>query len=209
MTIPSGVGSGPAGLGLPSLDSITWPRRTERLTIRPARATDAALTWPYRRRADVARWLPMLPANPAEHAETFCAPRRLATALLVELGETEPGAGVVIGDLKLDVTDGLAQSEVADAAHGVQAEIGWAFDPEFHGRGFATEAVREVIRLAFVELGLRRVEAYAFAENEASWRLMERVGMRREAYTVADGLHRDGTWRDGVVYALLAEEWRP
>jgi RimJ/RimL family protein N-acetyltransferase len=48
------------------------------------------------------------------------------------------------------------------------------------------------------------VEAYCFAENEPSWRLMERVGMRREAHTVADGLHRDGTWRDGLAYALLA-----
>lgn len=117
-------------------------------------------------------------------------------------------AGRVIGDLKIDVVDAWAQFEIAEAAKGLQAEIGWALDPDYQGHGYATEAVREVIRIAFTDLGLRRITAYCFAENEPSWRLMERVGMRREAYTVADALHRDGTWRDGVVYALLADEWR-
>ena len=47
-----------------------------------------------------------------------------------------------------------------------------------------------------------------FAANEPSWRLMERVGMRREAHNVKDSLHRDHGWQDGYVYALLADEWR-
>jgi RimJ/RimL family protein N-acetyltransferase len=38
---------------------------------------------------------------------------------------------------------------------------------------------------------------------------MERLGMRREAHTVSDSLHRSGRWLDGYGYALLAEEWRP
>lgn len=199
------------GMTQPSgLDAIAWPLHTPRLSLRRARLEDAALTWPYRRREDVARWLPMLPTSEQGHRETFCAPRRLATTLVVRLrGDDEGDArDGVIGDVKFDIGDGWAQDEVLPAAQGVQAEIGWVFDPQFHGRGYATEAVSEVLRLAFAELGLRRVEAYCFAENEPSWRLMERVGMRREAHTVADGLHRDGTWRDGFSYALLADEWR-
>lgn len=198
----------PPGMTRPSgLGALAWPLRTERLSIRRARPADAPLTWPYRRREDVARWLPMLPSTLEDHCEIFCAPRRLATTLLVELRDGGAADGGVIGDMKFDVGDGWAQDEVLAAAQGVQAEIGWAFDPAFHGRGYATEAVREILRLAFAELRLRRVEAYCFAENEPSWRLMERVGMRREAHTIADGLHRDGTWRDGLTYALLAEEW--
>ena len=50
--------------------------------------------------------------------------------------------------------------------------------------------------------------ANCFAENTPSWRIMERVGMRREAHNVKDSLHRDRGWCDGFVYALLAEEWR-
>ena len=59
-----------------------------------------------------------------------------------------------------------------------------------------------------VGLGLRRVTAGCFAGNEPSWRLMERVGMRREAHAVRDSLHRSRGWLDGLTYALLAEEWR-
>jgi RimJ/RimL family protein N-acetyltransferase len=80
-------------------------------------------------------------------------------------------------------------------------------DPAVGGHGYATEAVRELLRLCFEDLRLRRVTANAFAANEASWRLMERVGMRREGCSVADSLHRDLGWVDSVVYALLAEEW--
>jgi RimJ/RimL family protein N-acetyltransferase len=90
----------------------------------------------------------------------------------------------------------------------VQAELGWVLDPAYGGRGYATEAVRALLRVCFEDLGLRRVVALCFYDNEASWRLMERVGMRREAHNVRDSLHRSGEWLDGLVYALLAEEWR-
>jgi RimJ/RimL family protein N-acetyltransferase len=74
-----------------------------------------------------------------------------------------------------------------------------------HG-GFGS--VGELVRICFEDLGVRRVAAECFAANEASWRLMERLGMRREAHTVADSLHRDRGWMDGFAYALLAQEWR-
>lgn len=90
----------------------------------------------------------------------------------------------------------------------MQAELGWALHPDQAGQGYATEAVRELIRICFEDLGLRRVTANCFADNEASWRLMERVGMRREQYAVAESLHRSGAWLDGLGYALLADEWR-
>jgi RimJ/RimL family protein N-acetyltransferase len=84
--------------------------------------------------------------------------------------------------------------------------IGYAMYEQFEGHGYATEAVRELIRLCFEDLGLRRVTANCFADNEASWRLMERVGMRREIHTVRESLHRSGRWLDGLGYALLADE---
>jgi RimJ/RimL family protein N-acetyltransferase len=64
------------------------------------------------------------------------------------------------------------------------------------------------MRICFEDLGLRRVTANTFADNEPSWRLMERVGMRRELHTVRESLHRSGEWLDGLGYALLADEWR-
>ena len=50
--------------------------------------------------------------------------------------------------------------------------------------------------------------ANCFADNTSSWRLMERLGMRRELHTVNESLHRSGQWLDGFGYALLADEWR-
>ena len=80
-------------------------------------------------------------------------------------------------------------------------------DPGHAGHGYATEAVLEIMRLCFVDLRLRRVTANCFAANDASRRLMERVGLRRETYTVRESLHRSGEWLDGMGYALLADEW--
>lgn len=93
-------------------------------------------------------------------------------------------------------------------AQGVQAELGWTLRPEETGKGYATEAVQAALRICFEDLGLRRVTASCFRANTASYRLMERVGMRRESTTLKDGLHPSGEWMDGVSYALLADEWR-
>jgi RimJ/RimL family protein N-acetyltransferase len=106
------------------------------------------------------------------------------------------------------IEDAWAQAEVAEQARGVQAELGWVLDPAVAGQGLATEAVQAVLRVCFVDLGLRRVTASCFADNVPSWRLMERLGMRRETHAVRESLHRNGEWLDGFGYALLADEWQ-
>ena len=183
------------------LDAISWPVRTARLTLRPATPADLEATWAFRRLDDVSRWLTRAPTGIEEYRTRFEDPDSLAVTLVIELD------GHVIGDLMLEVKDAWAQAEVAQQGRGVQAELGWVLHPDHAGHGYATEAVRALIRLCFEDLGLRRVTAACFAANDASWRLMERVGMRREAYAVRDALHRSGEWLDGMEYALLAHEW--
>lgn len=185
------------------LSAVAWPVRTERLTIRPATLDDADATWQIRRIESVGRWLSAASGDRDDFRRKFAEPERLSRTLLIELG------GAVIGDLYVAVGDAWAQSEVAERARGVQAEIGWVLAPDHEGRGYATEAVTEVLRICFEDLGLRRVFAQCFADNEPSWRLMERVGMRREEHAVRESLHRSGEWLDGLRYALLADEWRP
>ena len=187
---------------MPALDDIGWPVRTERLSLRAATPADLEPTWSFRKLDSVGRWITRAPRTLDEYATHFLAPESLGRTIVVELD------GAVIGDLMLRIEDAWGQAEVAEQARGVQAELGWVLDPGHAGRGYASEAVRELIRICFAELGLRRVTADCFADNEASWRLMERVGMRRETHTLRDALHRSGTWMDGMGYALLAEEWR-
>lgn len=186
----------------PSLGKIAWPVRTERLALRPAAMADVEAMWQYRRLDAVSRWMTSAPKSREEHRTKFEAPERLVKTLVIELD------GVVIGDLMLSIEDAWSQAEVAAQARGVQAELGWCMAPEHGGRGYATEAVETLMRLCFEELGLRRVTANCFAHNDGSWRLMERLGMRREVHTLRESLHRSGEWLDGMGYALLAEEWR-
>lgn len=192
---------GPTVGAEPALDRVL---RTDRLTLRPAVAADADATWAFRRIDEVNEWLTGCPSTVEGYRELFTDPARLTTTVVVELGH---GGGAVIGDLMLRREDGWAQRGMADVARGVQAELGWVLDPAHRGLGYATEAVRELIRYSFEELAVRRVVASSFLDNAASWRLMERVGMRRELHAVGDALHRSGRWLDTVGYALLADEW--
>lgn len=191
--------SGPADQPQDPLQTVGWPVRTARTSIRRAQAGDEDAMWAYRSLDEVGRWIGHQPVDRADWHEVLAT--RLPTVLVVEV------EGRVVGDLVLRVEDGWAQREVLAGARGVQAELGWVLDPTFAGRGLATEAVRALVRVCFEELGLRRVTATAFAANTSSCRLAERVGMRCESRTVRDALHRDLGWVDGVGYALLAEEW--
>lgn len=190
---------------LASLDDVAWPIRTERLLLRRALPQDADAVWRYRSLPVVAEFMTALISDSAEFAVYFSDADRLARTVVVEIAD-EPRA--VVGDLMVRVQDAWSQTEVVDRARGTQAEIGWAFHPDHQGRGYATEAVRELLRVCFEDLGLHRVEALCFAANTPSWRLMERLGMRRENRNVEDSLHRSGTWMDGLGYAMLDREWR-
>jgi RimJ/RimL family protein N-acetyltransferase len=184
------------------LDRVDWPVRTERLSIRPATEADVDATWRFHQLPEVGEWITRAPETRDDYAAQFLDAERLARTLVVELD------GEVIGDLMLRVEDAWAQAEVEDEARDVQAELGWTIDPGYAGRGYATEAVEALIRVCFEELGLRRVSANCFADNSASRRLMERLGMRLEVHTKQESLHRSGRWLDGLGYALLADEWR-
>jgi RimJ/RimL family protein N-acetyltransferase len=181
---------------------LAWPRRTERLLLRPLTLDDADAVLAYRSDPDVARWL----GRPAHTREELLASHfteaDLEHALAVELD------GRVVGDMMVVVEDAWAQRDVREQARRSQAYLAWVLSPTHHGRGLMTEALEEVLRLCFDDLGVRRAKAECFALNEPSWRLMERVGMRRETHAVQDSLHRDLGWIDGYGYAILADEWR-
>lgn len=183
----------------PSFAGLDWPRRTERLLLRPATMDDARAFFEYHRLPEVAQWLSSRATDWNEYRARFMV--NMHQWLVVEL------AGQLIGGAKIDIQDAWAQVEVAELAQATQAELGWTFHPDHFGRGYATEVVGELLAICFEGLGLRRVFACCLAENIASWKVMEKRGMRREAHFVRESLHRDGTWRDGYLYALLAEEW--
>jgi ribosomal-protein-alanine N-acetyltransferase len=82
------------------------------------------------------------------------------------------------------------------------ANVGYFVAQAFNGRGLATRAVADVVRFAFGEAGLHRLEAGTLPDNHASQRVLEKNGFMR--YGLARGLLKiDGVWRDHVLFELL------
>lgn len=183
----------PIGVGMAHFTRLD----TERLTLRRFAETDLAALYAYRSDPEIARFQPWQ-AHDLEAARGW-----LANVLDGEPGSPGRwfqfalvlrGTGALVGDLGLRTE--------ADPR---QMEIGFTLSRAAWGRGYATEAVRAVLGIAF-GLGAHRVIGNCDARNLASVRLMERVGMRREAHHVEDWWVGD-EWTSSFVYAALEREW--
>jgi RimJ/RimL family protein N-acetyltransferase len=86
------------------------------------------------------------------------------------------------------------------------AWIGYVINPRCWGRGYATEAAREMLRFGFGELELHRIEATCDVLNAASARVLEKIGMQREGLLREHMWLRD-RWRSSYLYSILADEW--
>ena len=87
-----------------------------------------------------------------------------------------------------------------------EADIGYELHHDHWGRGYVTEAVSAMVDFGFRELGLHRVSSWCNAENERSWRVMERIGMKREGLLREANYFKERWW-DTLVYGLLKDEW--
>lgn len=97
-------------------------------------------------------------------------------------------------------------------AHFNTYELGYVLSPQYTGQGYATEAAARMLRHAFETLDAHRVQAHCNPQNEPSWRLLERLGMRREGYFLQHvyfKLDAQGQplWHDAYAYGILAAEW--
>jgi len=130
-------------------------------------------------------WTPMIAMKPEEAIQWL--------SLVVELKSRRR----LIGNI------GFNAKRIED---GFQGQIGWILGKAYEGRGYATEAATALLDYLFRTVGFHRVYAMTSPDNRRSWRLMERLGMRREAHFVKN-CHHDSGWTDEYVYAILAEEW--
>ena len=87
-----------------------------------------------------------------------------------------------------------------------QAKIGYTIHPYYQQRGFGYEACYALVEVLFTK-EVHRICAHCFVENMASWKLLEKLGMRREAHHLKMQYTKDRFW-DQFTYAILAEEWK-
>ena len=179
---------------------MKYPLETERLLLRPFEMRDLDDMYAYHSLPEVARYVYW---EPKSRAETELAlKRRLADETLARQGDVLVLAviprerNVIAGEVML-----FHRSETHK-----QGEIGFVFNPAYHGKGYATEAARKMLDLGFGVFDFHRIFGRCDARNTSSAKLMERLGMRREAHFVENEFFK-GAWGDEFVYAILQREW--
>jgi RimJ/RimL family protein N-acetyltransferase len=171
---------------------------TNRLTIRPFTARDAADLHEYLSDPAIYEYEPGEPID-FDRAVQLAQERAAATDFwAIELR----GSCKMIGHLY------FKQIEPADLR---TWELGYILNPAYQGEGYATEATAALLRKAFKEKHIHRVFARCNPENPASWKVLERVGFRREGRLRKNIFFRRGPdaeelWTDTYEYAILEEE---
>lgn len=183
------------------MDAPIWPLRTQRLDLRPfapgdldavrTQLTDpATVRYLYTDVLDDAAIVTRL-----DDLQKRTTLEREGDAM--HLVGVERETGEVVGDVVL-----IWVSEVHRTG-----ELGYVLVPGREGHGYATEMSAEMLRVAFDDLGLHRVVGQLDARNTASAKVLERLGMRREAELVENEWVK-GEWASEVVYAMLTSEWQ-
>lgn len=174
--------------------------RTDRLYIRNFKADDWEDLFEYLSQKEVLRYEPGSESDQDDCKKMAIERSRNDVFLAVCLKDTDTMIGHIYFNLT-NPTDFLTW------------EIGYIFNPKYYGKGFATEACKRVLQFGFEELDAHRIIGICDPENTASWKLLERLFMRREGYYKKKAFFRrtaDGEpiWHDAYEYAILAEEWR-
>jgi RimJ/RimL family protein N-acetyltransferase len=178
---------------------LELPIETERLLLRPFEGRDLEHLLRLQTDPGLTRWVPW-PVRSPDEVETSLRRKMAATDL--DAG----GDGVALAGVTREDGRFVADVTLHSPNEHEGAELGFMVLPEHHGQGYAAEAARAMLALAFEQAGLRRVTARVEPRNEASWRVLERIGMRREGHFVENEWVK-GEWQSEYAYAILAREW--
>lgn len=165
-----------------------------RLELRPYRFDDLDALLEYSTDERWARFLPVPQPYTRADGEQW-----IAQSILVDWNDNPRFALIVGGRCSggVDLRVNRAQNT---------GELGYSLAPALWGRGLMVEAVATVMEWGFDRSGLAKVSAETDAENRQSWRVMEKLGMRREGVFRSERLRR-GERRDVVWYGVLRDEW--
>ena len=181
------------------MNGVELPIETERLVLRAHRMSDLDDLAAFHSDPEVVRHVPWPVRDRAATEE----------ALRVKLTQTElvaHGQWLVLA-MELRETGHVIGEVLLKWASDRQGEVGFALGRDHQGQGYAAEAATAMLRLGFDDLGFHRITAVVIDGNEASARLLARLGFRREARFV-DGVHFKGAWATQLVFAMLEDEWR-
>jgi len=172
---------------------------TQRLIIRPFELADAEVFSAYRSDLNVARYQGWEAPYPLEKAIEF----------IQNMQQWQPemlGEWLQLAMVRKDTDQMIGDCAFYILKDGMPAEIGMTLARDAQGYGYGREATLKLLAYLFDELEMRRVRANCDPRNVPSWRVLERVGMRREAHMLRSTWIK-GEWTDDYWYAMLLEEW--
>jgi RimJ/RimL family protein N-acetyltransferase len=183
---------------------------TDRLILRDFVAGDWPAVLAYQRDPRYLRlyeWEDRTPEAVRQFVGMFLDQQKEQPRTRFQLAVTLKSDGRLIGNCGIRVTPRNPRNRVFSEKLGFyhEAEIGYELAPDEWGCGYATEAAREIVRFGFAELGLHRITAWTVADNAASARVLEKLGMRLEGL-LRDKEHYKGRYWDVLMYAMLRED---
>jgi ribosomal-protein-alanine N-acetyltransferase len=174
---------------------------TERLILRPFEETDFEAVHSY---ASVAENVQYMLWGPNDESQTKAFIMRAVAQSKEKPCKNYQYAAVLKSSQKL-----IGGCNLAILGND-EAEIGWILHRDYWKQGFGTEMGKRILEFGFKELGLHRIVAHCDIENYGSWRVMERIGMRREGcFLEARPANKfsDKKYGDEYIYAILRDEW--
>ena len=172
---------------------------TPRLLLRRMKVCDSADMYDYARRPEVTQYLLWRPHTDVDYT------RRYLEYLggRYRIGAHYEWAVICKENDRMIGTCGFARVDTANNC----AELGYVLHPDYHGKGIMTEACLRVLQFGFQVLGLNRIEARYMLGNDASRRVMDRIGMLFEGVR-RSGMLVKGSYRDIATCAILAKDYR-
>ncbi|MBQ9429630.1 MAG: GNAT family N-acetyltransferase [Clostridia bacterium] len=172
--------------------------KTERLLLRPMQMMDAFDMYEYARLQTTTRYLLWSPHPDLEYTKNY---------LSFVLGKYRAGdfydwAITRLSDGKMIGTCGFARIDPTNNL----GEIGYVVNPAYHNQGYATEAVRQIIRFGFESLGFHRIEGKYMEGNDASFAVMKKCGLRFEGMA-KESMFVKGKYRNICTAAILKSEY--
>ena len=173
---------------------------TERLMLREFRIDDWPAVLAYQSNPLYLRyyeWTERRPEEVREFVQMFLDHQQEEPRVKFQLAAVLKESGQLIGNCGIRMR----------SAGAYEADIGYEFDPQHWGQGYATEAARTVVKWGFAQLRLHRISSWCIADNAGSARVLEKLGMQQEGLLRQNEYFKDRWW-DTRLYAILEHEWR-
>lgn len=172
---------------------------SERILLRPIESRDNEQVFSYRSDAVTNKYQGFVPKT-LEDVNNFIA------KLPAKINQPDSWFQFVIIDKKSKMVIGdIGIHFIGD--DGFQCELGCTLSKYFHGKGLATEAMKNTIDYLFNSLNKHRLICSVDPNNSVSIKLLGRLNFRKEAH-FKKSLLIDGEWTDDVIFALLKSEWK-